>query len=341
MDHSNNGQTWPSVQDGLKNAELRLPASFRKIVENPNFSNEEIGRIVRCIALNTDFFVNDKVEAEVVSIRRAMAQKDSQRKRVERYRMKKRNNNGDGVTVTVGGVTVTPTAVAASDTTSSTEKTSPTIPENTPPIVPLQKSTSSPLEKKSQHRRRKNAKGGGTGELIQRDLFAMVTESGSLESLERGGNGPTIDLNVDKGMDGHQDIELATDGVLGASGNGDVRHDSRDDDAWISIHFNKFWILYPRKVAKGHAKRAFYKLIKNQRDVDKFMATLIASLEWWKTQPSWTGNEGKYIPYPATWLNRGQWEDINSNSGEDSSKAEFLRGDTESDEDLIRRMQGG
>lgn len=340
MDHSNNGQTWPSVQDGLKNAELRLPASFRKIVENPNFSNEEIGRIVRCIALNTDFFVNDKVEAEVVSIRRAMAQKDSQRKRVERYRMKKRNNNGEGVTVTVGGVTVTPPAVAASDTTSSTEKTSPTIPENTPPIVPLQKRGSSPLEKKSPRQRKKGSK-GNVGDLIQRDLFAMVTESGSLESLERRGNGPTGDLNVSSSTGTRQDIELAPGGVIGSSGSDSSNWDSRDDSAWISVNFSKFWMLYPRKVAKGAAKKAFYKIIKSQGDVENFMATLTASLEWWKTQPSWTSNDGKYIPYPATWLNRGQWEDINSNSGDDSSKAEFLKGDTETDADLIRRMQGG
>ena len=344
MDHSDNGQAWPSVPEELKNVALRLPASFRSIIQNPELTNEEIGRIIRCVALNTDFFVNDRVEAEVVALRRELSLKDMQRKRTERYRNKKnmmaKSQNGGTVTVTVDTVTVTHGAVDGSDSTSCTEKSSPTIPENTPPIVPLQKRGSSPLEKKSPRQRKKGSK-GNVGDLIQRDLFAMVTESGSLESLERRGNGPTGDLNVSSSMGTRQDIEPSSGGVIGSSGSDSSNWDLRDDSAWISVNFSKFWMLYPRKVAKGAAKKAFYKIIKSQGDVENFMATLTASLEWWKTQPSWTSNDGKYIPYPATWLNRGQWEDINSNSGDDSSKAEFLKGDTETDADLIRRMQGG
>ena len=340
MDHSDIGQTWPSVPEELKNVALRLPASFRSIIQNPELTNEEIGRIIRCVALNTDFFVNDRVEAEVVALRRELSLKDMQRKRTERYRNKKNMRvnaqNGGTVTVTVDTVTVTHGAVDGSDSTSCTEKLSPTIPENTPPIVPLQKRGSSPLEKKSPRQRKKGSK-GNVGDLIQRDLFAMVTESGSLESHRTNGNARTIVPSAKDDQSAVQDIERPQNGVPAPS----TTLDTRDDDAWISVHFTKFWILYPRKVAKGDAKKAFYKLIKTQKDIEGFMSTLTASLEWWKAQPSWTGNDGKYIPYPATWLNRGQWDDITSNSGNDSSKAEFLKGDSDTDADLIRRMQGG
>jgi hypothetical protein len=116
--------------------------------------------------------------------------------------------------------------------------------------------------------------------------------------------------------------------------------DTRDDAAWIPERFAAFWRQYPKKVAKTDALKAFSKLIKSQPDVDKFMAKVLASVEWWKGQPSWTKDGGKFVPYPATWLNRGHWSDCSEN-GEASGRAEFLRTDAESDEELIKRMQGG
>lgn len=110
--------------------------------------------------------------------------------------------------------------------------------------------------------------------------------------------------------------------------------------AWIPERFSMFWSKYPRKVAKADALKAFTKIIKVQPDVEVFMATLMASLEWWKGQQSWMKDGGKFIPHPATWLNRGNWEDSKENA-ETGGGAQFLRGNDESDEELIRRMQGG
>ena len=101
-----------------------------------------------------------------------------------------------------------------------------------------------------------------------------------------------------------------------------------------------FWREYPRKVAKEDASKAFTKLIKSQTDVDAFMKTLLSSIRWWKEQDSWRKDGGKFIPYPATWLNRGNWEDSKHNS-DSPRQAEFLVTDDESEADLIRRMQGG
>lgn len=117
--------------------------------------------------------------------------------------------------------------------------------------------------------------------------------------------------------------------------------DPRDDNAWIPQRFDIFWAKYPRKVAKADAKKAFSKLIKAQEDVDVFMKTLLASVDWWKTQDSWIQDRGKYIPYPATWLNAGHWEDARTQGGQAQGSAQFLAGDVETDDDLIRRMTGG
>ena len=100
-----------------------------------------------------------------------------------------------------------------------------------------------------------------------------------------------------------------------------------------------FWAKYPKKVAKADASKAFTKLIKKQSNVEKFMETLMASLNWWINQPQWKKDNGTFIPNAATWLNRGCWEDIKENVA--SGGAQFLRGSDESDEELIRRMQGG
>ena len=111
--------------------------------------------------------------------------------------------------------------------------------------------------------------------------------------------------------------------------------------AWIPERFLVFWAKYPKKVAKADALKAFTKIIKTQPDVNRFMSTLMASLEWWKQQASWVKDGGKFVPHPATWLNRGSWEDSRENSSGTDGGAQFLRGNDESDEELIRRMQGG
>lgn len=68
--------------------------------------------------------------------------------------------------------------------------------------------------------------------------------------------------------------------------------------------FAKFWELYPRKTGKQDAARAFIKATKHT-DVATIAAGLHNALQVWKS----TGVETKFIPHPATWLNRGSWDD--------------------------------
>jgi len=111
---------------------------------------------------------------------------------------------------------------------------------------------------------------------------------------------------------------------------------------WCLSRFAEFWSKYPRKVAKADALKAFKKLIGNKQDIDWFMSIVMASLDRWSKNAQWTKDGGKFIPYPATWLNRGSWED--SKNGEtkeiNSGRPEFLQYDNDFEEDLIRRMEG-
>ena len=69
--------------------------------------------------------------------------------------------------------------------------------------------------------------------------------------------------------------------------------------------FDKFWSLYPKKKAKEAARKAWEKL-----KLTNALATMIlADVEAKKRTQDWKKDGGKYIPYPATYLNGKRWED--------------------------------
>ena len=67
--------------------------------------------------------------------------------------------------------------------------------------------------------------------------------------------------------------------------------------------FDEFWMLYPRKVAKASARKAWKKLTEAQQlEAAKAIAN---HCQYWKAKE--TGLE--FIPHAATWLNQERWED--------------------------------
>lgn len=77
--------------------------------------------------------------------------------------------------------------------------------------------------------------------------------------------------------------------------------------------FDEFWAVYPKKVGKGEARKAFQK-------VKVPVAALIAAVEQQKKSAQWQRDNGQYIPYPATWLNQGRWEDEPEEANNGSAK---------------------
>lgn len=65
--------------------------------------------------------------------------------------------------------------------------------------------------------------------------------------------------------------------------------------------FDWFWEAYPRKVAKGAARKA-YVLARKKVSYEGLMAGL-------KTAKPAMLADPKYIPHPATWLNQERWAD--------------------------------
>lgn len=74
-----------------------------------------------------------------------------------------------------------------------------------------------------------------------------------------------------------------------------------EDDAL----FRRFWSTYPRKVAKVDARKAWGKL----RPDAALAERIIAGVESYAATEQWRREGGRYIPNPATFLNKRRWED--------------------------------
>lgn len=66
--------------------------------------------------------------------------------------------------------------------------------------------------------------------------------------------------------------------------------------------FDDLWTLYPRRVAKRDAERAW-----NRLTADEKVAALSALVKWRRV---WLARgEIQYVPHAATWLNGARWDD--------------------------------
>ena len=73
----------------------------------------------------------------------------------------------------------------------------------------------------------------------------------------------------------------------------------------ILEHFDKFWLAYPRKKNKGQAEKVFRRINPDE----ELLATILVAIERAKKSEDWLREDGRYIPYPATWLNAKGWDD--------------------------------
>ena len=76
-------------------------------------------------------------------------------------------------------------------------------------------------------------------------------------------------------------------------------------DIWDKAAWDRFWAIYPRKVDKAKAIRAWNKLKADR----KLMQIMSAALKAQRASEEWRRDNGRAIPYPSTWLNNRRWED--------------------------------
>lgn len=73
----------------------------------------------------------------------------------------------------------------------------------------------------------------------------------------------------------------------------------------MATQFEIFWNAYPKRKAIADAKKAWFKL---NPDSELQGQILKAVQDQCKTE-EWKKEGGKYIPYPASWLNGARWKD--------------------------------
>ena len=75
----------------------------------------------------------------------------------------------------------------------------------------------------------------------------------------------------------------------------------RGEDAPAQDRFDEFWSVYPRRVDKADARKAWPKAVKAATaDV------LIAAAKRYAQQMN--GAEARFVKHPSSWLNKGSWE---------------------------------
>lgn len=97
--------------------------------------------------------------------------------------------------------------------------------------------------------------------------------------------------------------------------------------------FDQWWPLYPKKVKKLDAQKAYRAALKAGATPQDLIDGLRKHIANWKAR----GTAPQYIPYPATWLRAGSWEDelgttevndapapaINPNTGKPVTRDDF------------------
>lgn len=69
--------------------------------------------------------------------------------------------------------------------------------------------------------------------------------------------------------------------------------------------FDAFWNAYPKKKDKVRARATFDKL----NITDELLKKILTAIDEQKKSEDWQKENGRFIPYPATWLNGHRWED--------------------------------
>lgn len=142
---------------------------------------------------------------------------------------------------------------------------------------------------------------------IENKSYILVKNLSNHQYIERKrkSNLPLPDLNHVKSC---EISELSKEGKEGR-----IQNQSQ-----IQELFEKFWLIYPRKVAKQKALIRWISLSKKYgREFFSITVPLMFNaLEKQKLSKQWIKDSGEFIPHPASWLNQERWNDEVKDKGD-------------------------
>jgi hypothetical protein len=104
--------------------------------------------------------------------------------------------------------------------------------------------------------------------------------------------------------EGSRTVAVGREGK-GEEGKGEEKHTRASRSLRALVGFEEFWLAYPKRRSKGQAEKAWRKINPDGECVARIMAGLTSA----KTRSDWAKDDGRFVPYPATWLNNRGWED--------------------------------
>ena len=137
--------------------------------------------------------------------------------------------------------------------------------------------------------------------LIDYDSATEINTQNNSQSTvnQQATNSPTLLYKEDKNIRNPETAASA------AEGGGFEKALKKRSTSAYEESFERFWSCYPRKTAKQNALKAWLKLKPDEALVNG----ILSALERFKKTEQWLRDNGRYIPYPATWLEDRRWED--------------------------------
>jgi len=127
------------------------------------------------------------------------------------------------------------------------------------------------------------------------------------QSLWRSNNGTNVDGDVDGPSSTDPSLKTSTTVQYSICKTPIVPKSSESTDKPTPLEslngFDTFWRLYPKRVAKHRAQKAWKKVLPAEYE------PIMAALEKQVKCVEWAKDGGQYIPLPASWLNGRRWED--------------------------------
>lgn len=150
--------------------------------------------------------------------------------------------------------------------------------------------------------------------------FALVQASSTVKQCYLTLNNNEITENNSYSMLASNPIQSESNPYPNLNPNPNTLIEQSDDRFVVDNenNFEKFWESYPRKVGKKNAQSAWKRL----KVKPPLFERIMSSLELQKQSEQWRKDKGKFVPYPATWLNGERWEDSVEHMGAITRRAE-------------------
>ena len=146
------------------------------------------------------------------------------------------------------------------------------------------------------------------GEIPQKQWKNSTVNSGEIphnKNIYKNNNKNIYAHSENEQVYNHESDNHSSNTIKQETKNKAIKKQNKELNELQEKQFDKFWQAYPRKVSKKEAQKSWKKINPSLELFEK----ILKALEMVKQTEQWKKDNGKYVPYPATWLNQERWTD--------------------------------